>query len=129
MSEQTNSQQVQAATKSGGMAFVTHFVPGLVVGLLVGALAAAFLQPLIERESVKLPEGTVQRTQPSKPEIRDGIDTAPTEPAPTGTQETPAVDPTKKPDELKPAEIKPEDVKPDATKPPATPTTAPAGKP
>ncbi|HLP82718.1 MAG TPA: hypothetical protein VK157_00065 [Phycisphaerales bacterium] len=69
MSSENNAQPVtNSIPKTTGMAFVTHFIPGLVIGLLVGALATAFVMPLLEREKVIVPETTpgARSTQPTQ---------------------------------------------------------------
>jgi hypothetical protein len=99
-------QATSAGSKSSGMAFVSHFLPGLVLGLLVGAVATALVQPLLDRESNKIP---VIKERPDGQKASDGPrDAVPAMPvdAPAATGE-------------KPAEVKPE-VKPEA-KPAGTP--------
>lgn len=101
--DNSNGQPVNTGIpKASGMAFVTHFVPGLVIGLLVGALATAFITPLLERDNIKLPPG-VPASAASTPGANQSAEDQPVAPAPTDPATTPA-DPQSKPAEVKPAE-------------------------
>lgn len=116
-SDNSNAQPVSPSIpKPSGMAFVTHFVPGLVTGLLVGALATAFITPLLERNDIKLPQGTPATA---------GV--------PAGSQASEDQSATPAPSDAKPADAapaggtpKPEDAKPvEGDKPAEAPKPAP----
>jgi hypothetical protein len=106
-SDNSNAQPVSTSIpKPSGMAFVTHFVPGLVTGLLVGALATAFITPLLERNDIKLPHGTPATAgAPAGSQSNEDQSAAPAEGA-AGAKPAEAVpaEATPKPDAAKPVE-------------------------
>lgn len=110
--DNSNAQPVSTGIpKPSGMAFVTHFVPGLVIGLLVGALATAFITPLLERDNIKLPPGVPATA---------GVTTGPSQ----AGEDQPAA-PAQSEPSTTPAEAKPVEGEKPAEKPAENPAEAP----